>query len=157
LAPEPRRGAGVVAVLVILAALGAAVSLTEFFVAPSYRQTAIRLFSALILLVAVARVRAIVLASVERRAAWGEGALGEAWPARRDADSRLARFRDEIRFSVRSQSYFEHLLWPRLVALARARRAGAPEALAKPPGRRFGLGPSLVALTRLIASLETRR
>jgi len=156
LAPEPRRGAGVVAVLVVLVALGAAVSLTEIFVALPYRQTAIRLFSALILLVAVSRVRGIVLASVERRAAWGEGAFGEGWPARRDADPRLARFRDEIRFSVRSQSYFEHLLWPRLVALARARGASAPEALAKPPGRRFGLGPSLAALTRVIASLERR-
>ena len=77
MAPEPRRGAGVVAALVVLVALGVAVSLTEFFVAPPYRQTAIRLFSALILLVAVSRVRAIVLASVERRAAWGEGALGD--------------------------------------------------------------------------------
>ena len=105
---------------------------------------------------AVSRVRAIVLASVERRAAWGEGALGEAWPVRRDVDPRLARFRDEIRFSARSQSYFEHLLWPRLVALARARGA-APEALAKPPGRRFGLGPSVAALTRVIAALESRR
>ena len=156
MAPEPRRGAGVVAVLLVLVALGVAVSLTEFFVAPPYRQTAIRLFSALILLVAVSRVRAIVLGSVERRAAWGEGALGEAWPVRRDVDSRLTRFRDEIRFSARSQSYFEHLLWPRLVALARVRGA-APEALAKPPGRRFGLGPSVAALSRVIAALESRR
>src|SRR5262249_40520965 len=105
---------------------------------PRCRQAAIRLLWAAVWLVAVARVRAIVRASVERRAAWGAGALGEAWPGRRDADPRLARFRDEIRFSVRSHSYFEHLLWPRLVALARARGANDPEALAKPPGRRFG-------------------
>src|SRR5262249_53269953 len=134
----------------------AGISVTACFVRPPYRQIAIRLFSALIFLVAVSRVRGIVLASVERRAAWGEGAFGEGWPARRDADPRLARFRDEIRFSVRSQSYFEHLVWPRLVALARG-GGGAPEALATPPGRRFGLGPSLVALTRVIASLESRR
>ena len=156
MAPEPGRGAGFVAALVILVALGAAVSLTEFFVAPGYRQTAIRLISAVILLVALSRVRAIVLASVERRAAWGDGAIGEGSPDRHATDSRLARFRDEIRFSVRSQSYFEHLLWPRLVALARA-RGGSAEALEKPPGRRFGLGPSIDALARVIASLETRR
>jgi len=153
LAPEPGRGAGFVAALVILVALGAAVSLTEFFVAPGYRQTAIRLISAVILLVALSRVRAIVLASVERRAAWGAGAIGEGSPDRHATDSRLARFRDEIRFSVRSQSY---LLWPRLVALARA-RGGSAETLEKPPGRRFGLGPSIDALARVIASLETRR
>jgi len=156
LASEPSRGAGLVAALGALVALGVAVSLTEFFVAPGYRQTAIRLISALVLLVALARVRAIVAASVERRAAWGADAIGEGWPDRRAVDSRLSRLRDEIRFSVRSQSYFEHLLWPRLVALARA-RGGSPERLEKPPGRRFGQGPSVAALARLIASLETRR
>ena len=156
MAPEPRRGAGLVAALGVLVALGAAVSATEFFVAPGYRQIAIRLISAVILLVALARVRAIVLASVERRAAWGADETGEGWPNRPATDSRLSRVRDEIRFSVRSQSYFEHLLWPRLVALARA-RGGSAETLEKPPGRRFGLGPSIEALARLIATLEARR
>jgi hypothetical protein len=155
LAPEPSRGAGFVAALVVLVALGAAVSLTEFFVAPGYRHTAVRLISALVLLVALARVRAIVAAAVERRAAWGDEIL-DGWPDRRAADSRLARLRDEIRFSVRSQSYFEHLLWPRLVALGRA-RGGSPERAEKPSGRRFGRGPSITALARLIGSLETRR
>ncbi|PYN88789.1 MAG: hypothetical protein DMD87_09140 [Candidatus Rokuibacteriota bacterium] len=154
MAPEPSRGAGLVAALGVLVALGAAVSLTEFFVAPGYRQTAIRLISALVLLVALARVRPIVAAAVERRVAWGDEIL-DGWADRRAADSRLARLRDEIRFSVRSQSYFEHLLWPRLVALARA-RGGSPEA-EKPSGRRFGRGPSVTALARLIGSLETRR
>jgi hypothetical protein len=156
LAPEPRRGAGLVAALGVLVALAAAVSLTEFFVAPGYRQIAIRLISAVILIVALARVRAIVLASVERRAAWGADEIGEGGPDRPATDSRLSRVRDEIRFSVRSQSYFEHLLWPRLVALARS-RGGSPDTLEKPPGRSFGRGPSVAALARVIASLEARR
>jgi hypothetical protein len=156
LAPEPRRGAGLVAVLVVFVALGAGVSLTELFVAPGYRQAAIRLVAALVLLIAVSRVRAIVRASVERRPAWDVDATGEGWSDRRAADSRVARFHDEIRFSSKSQSYFEHLLWPRLVALARS-RGGSADTLEKPPGRRFGRGPSIAALTRVIASLETRR
>ena len=77
-------------------------------------------------------------------------------PETRAQDSRFARFHDEIRSSARSQSYFEHLLWPRLVALAQA--SGAPaDALEKPRGRRFGRGPSIAALARIIASLEARR
>jgi hypothetical protein len=154
LAPEPRRAAGVAGALVILVALGAGISLTEFFVAPGYRSTAVRLISAVVLLVALSRVRGIVRASVERRSAWGADEAGESWADRRMMDPRLARYRDEIRFSTRSQSYFDHLLWPRLVALARGR---SPETLAKPPGRRFGLGPSVAVLARLVASLETRR
>jgi hypothetical protein len=47
-------------------------------------------------------------------------------------------------------------LWPRLVALARATGVSA-DALEKPPGRRFGRGPSITTLARLIASLEARR
>ena len=154
MAPEPSRAGGLVAAVGTLVALGAAVALTELVVAPAYRPTAIRLVSAFVLLVALARVRAIVAAAGERRAAWGADGLGDGWPDRHAADSRLNRFRDEIRFSMRSQSYFEHLLWPRLVALARGVRL---ERLEMPAGRRFGLGPSIAALTRVIASLETRR
>jgi hypothetical protein len=154
--PEPSRGAGLVRAFVVFVALVAGISLTEFFVAQGYRQTAVRLVAALVLLVAVSRVRAIVRASVERRAAWGVNGTGESRSEPHAPDSRFARFHDEIRFSARSQSYFEHLLWPRLVDLARA--AGtSTDALDKPPGRRFGRGPSIAALARLIASLETRR
>ncbi|MGH7301912.1 MAG: hypothetical protein ACRELZ_01385 [Candidatus Rokuibacteriota bacterium] len=155
MAPEPTRGAGVGAALVVVVALGVGIALTEVFVAPGYRQTAMRLIGALVLLIAVSRARRIVRARVERRSAWAADEPGEGW-AGPMADSRLTRFRDEIRFSARSQSYFEHLLWPRLVALARARGVSI-EALAKPPGRRLGRGPSLAALDRLLAALETRR
>jgi hypothetical protein len=156
LAPERSRAAGLVATLVVVAALGAAVSLTELFVAQGYRPTAIRLIGALVLLVAVSRVRAIVQACVERRPAWGIDETGEGGPVGPATDARAARFHDEIRFSARSQSYFEHLLWPRLVALARS-RGGSPDTLEKPPGRAFGRGPSVAALARVIASLEARR
>jgi hypothetical protein len=156
LASEPSRGAALVAALATVLALGAAVLATELFVTPAYRPTAIRLICALVLLLALARVRAIVAAAVERRAAWGADEVGEGWLDRRAEDPRLQRFRDEIRFSVRSHSYFEHLLWPRLAALARA-RGGLPAGPEKPAARRFGLGPSVAALGRVIAALETRR
>jgi hypothetical protein len=156
LGSEASRGAALAAALGVLLALGVAISLTELFVAPGYRPMAIQLMSAVILLVALARVRAIVAAAVERREAWGVRALGEGWPDRHAVDTRLARVRDEIRFSARSQSYFEHLLWPRLVALA-AIRGGSPARLEKPPGRRLGLGPSMAALDRVIAALEDSR
>jgi len=155
LAPEPRRGTGLVATVIVFAALGAAVALTEVFVAQGYRPTAIRLFAALVLLIAVSRVREIVRASVERRPAWGTDDTADGWSERRATDARATRFHDEIRFSARSQSYFEHLLWPRLVALARS-RGGSPE-LEKPAGRSFGRGPSVAALSRVVASLEARR
>jgi hypothetical protein len=156
LAPEPGRRAGLVATVVVVAALGGAVALTEAFVAPAHRVTAIRLLAGFVLLVAVSRVRAIVRAAVERRPSWGAAEAAEARAPRPFTDARLARFRDEIRFSARSQSYFEHLLWPRLVALARD-RGGSPETLVKPPARRFGRGPSVAALSRVVASLEARR
>jgi len=121
--PETGRSAGVVAVLLVAVALGVAVLLTEYFVAPAYRETAIRLLAAFLLFL---------------------------------ADPRFARFHDEIRSSARSQSYFEHLLWPRLVTLAQSAGVAA-DALAKPRGRSFGRGPSIAELTRLIAALERRR
>ena len=156
MAPEPGRRAGLVATFVVVAALGGAVALTETFVAPAHRATAIRLIAGLVLLVAVSRVRAIVRAAVGPRPSWGVDDAAEGRGHRHLTDARLARFYDEIRFSARSQSYFEHMLWPRLVALARD-RGGSAETLVKPPGRRFGRGPSVAALTRVVASLEARR
>jgi hypothetical protein len=156
LGPEPGRGAGIVAVIMVLIALGAGIALTELFVAQGYRPAAMGLIAAVVLLVAVSRVRALVQAGIERRPAWGADPAWEPWSEWRAADSRLARVHDEIRSSARSQSYFEHLLWPRLVALARARGV-SPESFAKPPGRRFGRGPSTAALARLIAILEASR
>lgn len=153
MAPEPGRGGGLVVAFVVVVALGTAISLTEVFVAPGHRETAIRLIAALVLLVAVSRIRAVVKAAVDPRPAWGSEETVNAGP---DPDARVTRFRDELRFSVRSQSYFDHLLWPRLVALARSRGV-SPDTLAKPPGRRFGRGPSLAALARVIAALEARR
>ena len=153
MAPEPGRGAGLVAALVVVVALGAAISLTEVFVAQAHRETAIRLIGALVLLVAVSRIRAVVKAAVDHRPAWRNDQTGDAGP---EPDPRMMRLLDELRFSARSQSYFDHLLWPRLVALASSRGI-SPEALVKPPGRRFGRGPSLAALARVIAALEARR
>jgi hypothetical protein len=154
--PEPGRAAGVVAVVLIAVALAVAVSLTEYFVATAYRETAIRLLAALVLFLAVSPVRAIVRAAIERRAPWGAHEAIEHAPAPHAPDPRFARFHDEIRSSARSQSYFEHLLWPRLVALAQS--TGVPaDALEKPRPRSFGRGPSIAELTRLIAALERRR
>jgi len=154
--PEPRRRAGLAGALVVFAALVAGISLIEFFVAQPYRQAAMRLVAAVVLLMAVSRIRTVVRASIDRPTAWGVDGTGETGSDRHSADPRFARFHEEIQFSARSQSYFEHLLWPRLVALARTATV-TPGGLDKPPGRRLGRGPSIAALARLIASLEGRR
>ena len=151
--PEPSRVAAVAGVLVVVAALVTGVSLIEFLVAGPYRSAATRLVGATVLLIAVLRVRTMVRASIERPARWG-GREPASLP--HVADSRFERFHDEIKFSARSQSYFDHMLWPKLVELSRAGGAST-KALDKPPGRSFGRGPSLAALGRLIASLEPRR
>jgi|SRR5581483_3882733 hypothetical protein len=66
------------------------------------------------------------------------------------------KLRDQLTFSLASQGYFEHILWPRLLALA-ARRAGAaaPEIPRRPAWRRFlRRGPSLATLRTLITRIE---
>ncbi|PYN76227.1 MAG: hypothetical protein DMD96_26235 [Candidatus Rokuibacteriota bacterium] len=146
---ESIRWAGLAGALALLAALVAAVVLIEVLVAPSLRQPATRVVGAVVLLLAVFRIRAVVRASIERPTAWGVDDAGHP----RAPDPRLSRFHDEITFSTRSHSYFEHMLWPRLVALARG-GTGPSGGLEKPPGRRLGRGPSLEALARLVASLE---
>jgi len=145
--------AAVAGVLVVVAALVTAVSLIEFLVASPYRAAATRLVGAVVLALAVFRVRTVIGAFIERPSRWGGGARALLPHV---SDTRFERYHEEIKFSARSQSYFDHMLWPKLVELSRAGGAST-KALDKPPGRSFGRGPSLAALGRLIASLEPRR
>ena len=151
--PEPSRVAAVAGVLVVVAVLATGVSLIEFLVAGPYRTAATRLVGAAVLVIAVLRVRTVVGAFIERPSRWGGG---ERALLPHVSDTRFERYHEEIKFSARSQSCFDHMLWPRLTELARADGART-RARDKPPGRSFGRGPSLAALARLIASLEPRR
>jgi hypothetical protein len=150
--PEPSRVAAVAGVLVVVAVLALGVSLIEFLVAPPYRPAAMRLLGAGVLLVALLRVRTLVATAIEPTPRWGGG---EDAFRPRVSDARFERFHEEVKFSARSQSYFDHMLWPKLVQLARA-HAASTRPLDKPPGRRFGRGPSMAALARLIAAVERR-
>ena len=150
---EPSRVAAVAGVVVVVAALVTAVSLIEFLVASPYRAAATRLVGAAVLAIAVLRVRTVIGALIERPSRWG-GAAPAVLP--HVSDTRFERYHEEIKFSARSQSYFDHMLWPKLVELSHAEGASTGT-LEKPPGRSFGRGPSLAALGRLIASLEPRR
>jgi hypothetical protein len=62
------------------------------------------------------------------------------------------KLRDEITFSRTSQGYFEHVLWPRVLALAgESLLEGRP----RPAWRRLlGRGPSLAALRALTTRIE---
>jgi hypothetical protein len=66
-------------------------------------------------------------------------------------DQHFLRARDDIALSIRSRSYFDRVLWPRLLTLAGGN-------LEPPAGRRWirRRGPSPAALTTLIAEVERR-
>jgi len=153
---EPRRAAALAGALALVLVLVAGIGLIEFLVDLPHRQAAVRLIAALVLLVVVARIRSFVATSIAD-ATWDARRPPQAgWAPPSFDHTAFEHFHDEIRFSARSQRYFEHVLWPRLATLA---RAGAEPAttLDRPPGRPFGRGPSLGALRRLIAVLERRR
>ena len=151
---EPRRAATIAGAVALAVALVAGIASIQLMVDHSYRVAAIRLVAAAVLLLAVTRIRAFVRAAVERPSAWEDRAGETAWaPA---THGQFEHFHDEIKFSARSQRYFDHVLWPRLNALARE-ATDPPARLDRPAGRRFGRGPSLAALRSLVESLEGRR
>jgi hypothetical protein len=152
---EPRRVAALIGALLLGGALVVAVTLIELLVDTAYRSAAIRVVAALARLVAVARIRAFVAASIGDAAWDAPRPPAPAWAPPSFTHTAFEHFHDEIRFSARSQRYFEHVLWPRLATLARA-GAGPATPIEKPPGRAFGRGPSPAALRALVAALERR-
>lgn len=151
---EPRRAATIVGTLALIGAMVAGIAAIQLLVDHSYRGAAIRLVAAGVLLLAVGRIRAFVRSAVEWPSAWEDRARETAWAP--SAHGQFEHFHDEIRFSARSQRYFDHVLWPRLNELA-SETTDSPAQLDRPAGRRFGRGPSLAALGALLDVLEKRR
>ena len=151
---EPRRAATIAGAVALAVALVVGIASIQFLVDQSYRVAAIRLVAAAVLLLAVTRIRAFVRSTVERPSAWEDRAGETAWAP--PTHGQFEHFHDEIRFSARSQRYFEHVLWPRLNALA-SETTNPSAGLDKPAGRPFGRGPSLAALGALLDALERRR
>ena len=151
---EPRRAATIAGAVALAVALVVGIATIQYLVDQSYRVAAIRLVAAAVLLLVVTRIRAFVRSAVEWPSAWEDRAGNAAWTP--PTHGQFEHFHDEIRFSARSQRYFEHVLWPRLNAHA-SNTTTPPAGLDKPAGRRFGRGPSLAALGALLDALERRR
>jgi len=151
---EPRRAATIVGGLALAGAMVAGIAAIQLLVDQSYRGAAIRLVAAVVLLLAIGRIRAFVRSAVEWPSAWEDRTGEPAWAP--PAHGQFEHFHDEIRFSARSQRYFDHVLWPRLNELA-SEAPDSPARLERPAGRRFGRGPSLAALRALLDALEKRR
>jgi hypothetical protein len=151
---EPRRAATIAGAVALVVALVAGIASIQLLVDHSYRVAATRLVAAAVLLLAVTRIRAFVRSAVEWPSAWEDRAGETAWAP--PTHGQFEHFHDEIKFSAKSQRYFDHVLWPRLNALA-SEGTDPPARLDKPPGRRFGRGPSLAALGALLDAVERRR
>jgi hypothetical protein len=70
-------------------------------------------------------------------------------------DRRFHDLREQVRASLARDLYFEHVLWPELRTLLRARTPRRP--IERPPARTFGRGPSAEALATLLAVPEEDR
>ena len=151
---EPRRAATIAGAVALAVALVVGIATIQYLVDQSYRVAAIRLVAAAVLLLAVTRIRAFARTAVEWPSPWEDRAGETTWAP--PTHGQFEHFHDEIRFSARSQRYFDHVLWPRLNELA-SEATDSPARLERPAGRRFGRGPSLAALRALLDALEKRQ
>jgi hypothetical protein len=151
---EPRRAATIAGAVALVGAMVAGIASIQYLVDQSYRGAAIRLVAAVVLLIAVTRIRAFIRSAVERPSAWDDRAGESVWAP--PAHGQFEHFHDEIRSSARSQRYFDHVLWPRLNELA-SEATDSPTRLERPAERPFGRGPSLTTLGALLDALEKRR
>jgi hypothetical protein len=116
------------------------------FVEPPWRLLVARLATALVLGLALLRLRRTL---ADRLARGGASALDEAHDrpgTLPDVPYRLLELANDVRAALRSRRHFEKVMWPRLMALT-------PHPLVRPPSRR-GRGPSLAGLRDVIAVIE---
>jgi hypothetical protein len=130
--------------------------LIDLVVDAEFRQTATRLVAAAILAMALYRVRTVASHRVADQPASTLGVASEPATTSSRERTRFDQLHDEVRFGAKNRRYFDAVLWPHLVTLAET-KPDAPAPLEKPPARSLGRGPSLDAIARLIAAIETRR
>jgi hypothetical protein len=120
----------------------------------SHRELVVRLAVALMMAVVLVHLGSALREICEE--VWPSGTERAARCARppRTIDPHFGRLYDDFRHASGSYSYFERLLWPRLVELADGLESGAGKDLPKPPGRPLRRGPSLDALAALVGRLE---
>jgi len=155
--PEPHWPGIVARYAVLLVLVGLAATPAYFYAEPANKLAVVRLAVAVVVGVALIHLLRVVRATIEAQPASAfEQALVPRSPQPRLAQI-FVTLRDEIRFSAASQGYFEHVLWPRIVALVARQPRGVEPSPVKPAGRPLlGRGPSLETLRALVARLEER-
>jgi hypothetical protein len=154
--PERRRLRILGGYLLFVGILSLAAAPLYYHVEPSTRPLVVRLGAGLILGVALVHLVRIVRGRI---AAQPLSAFERALD-RPPGEPRFAplflKLRDEVRFSAKSQAYFEHVLWPRLLDLVVRRPWLAPATNPARPAGRCWLrrGPSLATLRNLVARIE---
>jgi hypothetical protein len=153
--PEPRWPRVVLGYLVFTAIIGGVAAPIYTFVDSPYRPAVVRL--------AAAAVLGVVLMNVHGRLRGGfAGSATSPFEAARQAVPLAPRFgrrfeerREQVRLGIARDRYFVHVLWPVLRDLTSARTP--TRAVARPPGRRFGRGPSADAIAGLLTIIEEDR
>ena len=67
-------------------------------------------------------------------------------------DRRFHELRAQVRFGIARELYFAQILWPWLRTMISKRPSA--HAIKRPPGRRFGRGPSAKAIAELLTIAE---
>jgi hypothetical protein len=140
----------------LLAVVAAAAGFVYDSAAPAHRPVVIRLAVAIVLAVVLIHLRSHFRGDPrgEPPSPFEDALVRQ--PAAPKVDPGFAKLRDEVANSIASRSYFRNVLWPRLCALAQARRPSA--ALTPPPERGWpGRGPSRRDLAELIERIEGSR
>jgi hypothetical protein len=140
----------------LLAVVAAAAGFVYDSAAPAHRPVVIRLAVAIVLAVVLIHLRSHFRGDPrgDPPSPFEDALVRQ--PAAPEVDPGFAKLRDEVANSIASRSYFRNVLWPRLCALAQARRPSA--ALTPPPERGWpGRGPSRRDLAELIERIEGSR
>ncbi|HEV8439558.1 MAG TPA: hypothetical protein VGT40_15830 [Methylomirabilota bacterium] len=155
LPPERRWPLVLAGYALFLILVGTASAPIYYLVEVPHRPLVVRLAAALILAVVAIHLSKKVRAGLEDQSPSAFELALEPGRPQPTLDQQFVRVRDDLHYSAQDGRYFDQVVWPELAAVAdRSRRAIGREPLAKPPGRFFRRGPSVMALRNLIATIE---
>jgi len=119
------------------------------YVEASWRPIVARLAAAFVLGVTLLQLRRVLTRQLDAQPASGLDTARRTPALPPETPAHFLGLTSDVRAALRSHRYFEHVMWPRLTALA-ARPL-------TPPRRRPGRGPGAAALARVLDDVEGSR
>jgi hypothetical protein len=153
--PEPRWTRFLLGHVIFAGVVTLAAAPIYVFASAEHRPTIVRLAASAVVAILLVNVQGRLRNRLSGQATSAFETARRPVPVAPRLDRRFHELRAQVRFGIARDRYFAQILWPWLRTMISKRPSA--RTIERPPGRRFGRGPSAKAIAELLTISEEDR